>query len=710
MAQPKDYIYHLTDEMGRTYYTDANGDVQLSSSPIALKYTPDGWQQKSIKYARNLETFATFRTFTTPLKYVIDSAKIVRYHLYTFGTEAKLYQTIHRLDKSFGGKWDYVFFYRGELDLSQFNDTDTSIEVTIMEGDLIKLYNANRGTNYEIDIDVPEAVTIKHDGIDLQKKGFFIIPTEVGIRKSIYGTNWFAPVSYVNSEGKAIGIQYQAQEIMSVSNFSFDDKKNSTNSMLFGDLNVSNVVMATVSGRIRFKCNENGPGLGFRMRFLSSDQTVANQNGYQVFGVTPVPGNVYDYTFSYNIPVSNGTKLHLEGIYIGVTGAIDIEIEFLEGTEINTQFTNRYRETFMKGLRPAYIGQKLLDKMTETTGVYTFNSTYLSTVWDNLIMLSGDSVRGIAGAKLKLSFDDFYSAYNVPANLCAGIRYQSLYVEEKEKAFQPVIQQALGEVSKLKISGAKEFQYNVVRIGYQDTTTEDVNGRDEFNVTQSYTSPITRAKKTLDLVTDTIASMYEIEITRIKLDGLNTTDSDKDERRFFIHVETAPTAGIPGEPATYYKLLRPAYDSVTGLLSPSTAFNMELHPELCLYRHGNFLHGVYYWQDANNLKYQTSNKNGNVKVVKNGQQYIGTKTISIGGLAPALFIPITFECESPIGDTFMQAMEAGPDGTFSFLYGGEPYYGFVMNVGVQPANKPAQQSTLLCSPVTNIQQLITMSR
>jgi hypothetical protein len=285
-----------------------------------------------------------------------------------------------------------------------------------------------------------------------------------------------------------------------------------------------------------------------------------------------------------------------------------------------------------------------------------------------------------------------------------------LYVEKKENAFQATIQQALGRVSKMEPESATEFQYNVVKIGYPDTNTEDVNGRDEFNVTVVYTSPITRTNKVLDLVSKVIASMYEIELTRINLDGKTTTDDENDSRAFFLHVEKTATAGTGDEPATYYKLLRPVYDSVTDLISPATAFNMELHPELCLRRHGNFLRSLFYWQDAGYLVRETSKKNDKVTVIKAGQTYIGNKTIRIGTLDPALFIPITFKVEGPMPMTIIDTMDAGPDGTFSFVYGNDTYYGYPMEVGIQPANRPAQETTLLCSPQTTITQLITMKR
>lgn len=708
MAQPPEWLYCLTDEQGRSYYVD-NGIVQQPvSTPMPLPVTPDGWQGKTIKYGRNTRYWSVFRTFTTPLKYVKQAALIVRDRWIRSGSEDKLYQVIHRLDKSFLGGWKHKFFYKGQLDLSKVKDSDNNIAVNIMEGGLSKFINANENTEYELDINVPDAVDIKHDGLELSKQGAFSLVQDFEIKKSDTSTNIFLPVIFINEEGKASGITFSDQEIQSVGGLSFNDKINQTNTLADTSADTSPIVCEIV-GTIKFECTVNSVPLGFRARFLTSGLTIPTQDAYQIFGLIPVAGSSYTFNISTTITMQPNEKLHLEGIFFGgITGSIDIGIRFLEGTEFFIKFKNRYKTTFIKGLRPAYVAQKLIDKMTG--GGYAFNSTLLSTEWENLLLTSGDAIRGFADAKLKISWADFYDSYNVPCNLSSGIRSQASYIEKKENAFQANILQDLGRVSKMDPESATEFQYNVVKIGYPDSNTEDVNGRDEFNVTVVYTSPITSNNKTLDLVSKIIASMYEIELTRINLDGKTTTDDENDSRSFFLHVEKTATAGTGDEPAIYYKLLRPVYDSVTGLISPSTAFNMELHPELCLRRHGNFLRSVFYWQDSKDLVRETSKKNDKVVVIKAGQTYIGNKNIRISTLDPALFIPIIFKVEGPMPMSIIDTMDAGPDGTFSFLYGDDTYYGFPMEVGIQPATRATQETTLLCSPQTNINQLITMKR
>jgi hypothetical protein len=696
MAQPKDELYCITDEQGRCAINN-NGTVQFVSTITPLPVSPDGWQEKSIKYARNMVNFGMWRTFTNPLKYVKDAAYIIRDQLYRFGTERKLYQVIHRLDKRFGGSWIHRLFYKGELDLSQAEDTDTAMQVNIMEGDLIKLFKANENTAYEIDIDVPEAVTIQMDGHFLNEKQNFLIPGGIS-----FTGNHIPYVSFINKEGNAFG----------VAPYTVNGKTGTPNVTTSPDFFLASTIQSVaignlLEGSVTFSTTNHGGPFSYTLIMQYSSGlivTLATISGSAV-------GDTYTLPFSYQIDLLDGEEYFLYALSSGTP------INYID-SEFFVSFKSRYKTTYIKGLRPAYVAQKLLDKITG--GGYTFNSTYLSTEWENLLITSGDGIRaygstgalnpGFTAPKLKISWSEFYEGYNVPCNLSSFIRNQILNVEKKEDVFKPTIQQAMGEVTDLVVNTAKDFHYNVVKVGYPNTDTEGVNGRDEFNVTQTYTSPITRVSKVYELISKIIASMYEIEITRINLDGKTTTDDNNDNRNFFLHVEKTSTTGSGTQPATFYKLLRNTYTSVSGLLNPASSFNLELHPELCLYRHGNMLRSIFYWQDAKDLVFQTSDKNGNVTVMNGAAKYIGNKNIRIGILSAPLFIPLTLKYSSPMPYDFVQTMDSGPDGTFSIQYGGNALYGFPLDVGIQPANRPAQESTLLCSPQTDILKLITISR
>lgn len=710
MAQPKDTLEFLTDSQGRSYRVH-NGMVgDPVNTPTFLPESPDGWQEVSIKYQRSDKYFGLFRMFSTPLKFVRNGALIIRSRLYNKWIEDKLYYVMHRLDKTFGGGWIHRFLYRGELDLAQVNDEDTHVEVNIMEGDLVKMVKANESTTYEIDINVPEAITVKMDGakLSITKRFIVINPTyphglnntvkEMIPMQDIESDGNFFNASFVSEAGSISDADYS---FIQGEDLSTSDKYNglTENGITFTAVRMTGTIGKFIVGGIF------GARVGFDVKIETNTGRVIN-----VFTVQHEFANVNE---KWKFDISSGPIALLPGerfFVYQVPNAFQSNNAWNYEDDVIFEYKglDQYKTTYIKALRPAYVAQKLLDKMTG--GGYSFSSIYLNTVWENLLTTSGDAIRGFDNPKLKLSWVDFFTSYNVPCNLSSGIRNNVLFIERKQAVYQSTIQQHLGDATGLSIEVSKDLLCNSLKIGYPNTDTEEVNGRDEFNVTQTYTSPLTRVTKVLELVSKIRGSMYEIELTRINLDGRTTTDDSNDNSPFFLHVEKTATIGTGTEPSTFYKLLREIYTSISGIIDPATAFNIGISPKRCLIAHGNYLRSIFYGMEGGKLIFQTSDKNSELITIKDGTTISEKGDIVIGELEAPLFIPLEFKFTSPMAANIIEVMEAGPDGTFSFTYDGATLYGFPLEVGIQPANRPAQETTLLCSPQTDLTKLITYGR
>src|SRR5215467_9629295 len=135
MPQPKNSLYFLQNAAG-LFYSVVNRVVSTTGTPTPLPTHPDGWQDASIKFTREFKYFGVLRTFSTPLKFVKEAARIIRDRVWNTAAafEDRLFLVITMLDKTFGGGWIYQPFYRGELDLSQVNDQDFYVECNVLEG------------------------------------------------------------------------------------------------------------------------------------------------------------------------------------------------------------------------------------------------------------------------------------------------------------------------------------------------------------------------------------------------------------------------------------------------------------------------------------------------------------------------------------------------------------------------------------------------
>lgn len=175
------------------------------------------------------------------------------------------------------------------------------------------------------------------------------------------------------------------------------------------------------------------------------------------------------------------------------------------------------------------------------------------------------------------------------------------------------------------------------------------------------------------------------------------------------NINSSPnTSTISAAPSTVvYNYLRPAYDSITGLLDPESAYNTLISPMNCLRNHGDELRSYLPFQEGNKLVYETSSQTPKLKTVKGGVTIDETADVVIGTLDAPLFVPVDFEFSAPMKREIIDAMKINPDGTFSFSdEEDEMYYGFAKSISIQPANRPAQDTVLICSPQTDLSKLI----
>lgn len=85
----------------------------------------------------------------------------------------------------------------------------------------------------------------------------------------------------------------------------------------------------------------------------------------------------------------------------------------------------------------------------------------------------------------------------------------------------------------LKYSVDKGQIYSAVKIGYDKKNYESINGRDEFNFNNTYSTGCTVNEKTLSMLSKYRADCYGIEFA-VQKQGEETTDSTSDKDVFFI--------------------------------------------------------------------------------------------------------------------------------------------------------------------------------
>lgn len=683
----KKWLYFLVDEQGRSYKT-SNGVVSKVSQPTPLPNTVDGWQDISIGWERNLNRFGIVRNFSLPLGFVKAANYILRTIALTGTVETGVFLLIKNLTLDLAAgtyRFIYRYFYKGELDLTTVELDDEKSTVQIMEGGLTKLLAANESTVYEFDLDTdPEAITVKTNGYVLRiTANYAAIPQDITLNN-----DYFFPMAYLGSDqvtDPTIVHQTAYYESLASSD-PLDDGEN-----FFVRIDPVRIQSFRMYGE--FKIN-NTAGINRNFGFQIRSQTDVY---YSSGTVSYAPGQ-HTIVFDQVITIPGTTVVPQAFFILIIPGQSSIDIE---RSEMFVQYDYRYIETDTKGFTPDVMLRKIVGRITGNEA--NAESTFFQSNKD-IVITSGDELRQITGSKIKTSLKEFFESYNTWYNLGMGVEQKKIRIEAKSYLFNSTATPFhLGKAKKLKVSFASDLFFNVLKVGYQPQDVNEAWGRFEFNNTSSFTSPITKVVKEFLLISSYRADVSGIETTRINLEGKTTTDANTDNNVFALKIDIA-NPNIDGS----YNLLRVAYDSMLGIPTESqaTIFNVELSPKRILKTHGNWLRSILYGFETDKLRFQTTQKNRELRTVLAGVTIDEDADEIIGNLAAPLFKPyyIEFECQSPVG--IVDALETNPNQPFSFEWEGETFVGFLIKAGIAPDSNKEQTIKLLAAPQTDILKLI----
>ena len=697
--ETREWLYYLLNKNGLSYYMQ-NGILQLSAVPKPLRYTPDGWQDINIGYERSLELWGNNRNYTLPNNFVLDGMEILRQIFHTKNIEETVYLLIQKqvlIMDPLEYYFFYKYFYRGELDMSTGKDQDTKFTITIMEGGLSKSFKAYENAKYEID---PTDVIVKMDGIVFRGTKRFAV-LEAAYPHGVYGVSIEVqeqiPMLALNSEGNFF-------------NWFFADPVSSTTDVNLGYLTLYDYVNDP-ENRSNGKVTADSD-TSFRMYGTIKKTQVGgifNGNfGYQVRAVTTT-GRYFDlfnlqHTFSFNgdtwafdftsnvFTLLNGEKFY---VYITPISGTNNAFEFMDDVRFEYHTRDVYKTTYIKAKRAINVYKDLIQLVSGQTGLAV--SSLLDSK-QNYVITCGDAVRGLEGAKIKTSPDDFREFIDVVENVGMGIIQGLMYLEKKVFFLQDANVIDLGIVKLNAIEKAKELFGSTFNIGYKRNNSDDVNGKYSFNNTAYYTLPIQRVNTSIERITDYITDPYVIELYRANLDGKTTTDSSKDTSVIALNIDydnpqtlAVDTDGLPAG-TIYYNLKRVLYDSSDGVNDINKLYNIEdFSPRRLMEKWMNYLDSILSGFEGQDIVFRTADENRNLKTVKAGVTYDEDSNVQIGN-AVKLFKPVTFDITPKTRVDIIELLEANPNRCFQFtLENGLQYRGFNLKVGVA-ANSLKEES------------------
>lgn len=732
------------------YYIDSNGDLADTTTKTELPQAPSGWEQQSLTWERGFTYYGVFTNYSNPLRFVRDGAKILLNLYYNYGVEANCELLIEKLNTTVA-TWGYEEYYSGDIDFSKLKQIKDYVEVPIMERDFLAEMKAKENSMLEIPVYTnPDSVWVKMDGLLQTAIGDFTSIDQPRydngnidsfgeshgglniIRKALPTLLFYGNLrGYSNGDISVKGNNY----INPVNRF----PASTGNSGVFDNTLEPYYVLENVSTQDTYEINLSGV-----VDMDVVNNSVGSDNCTPIIGVWQTLSNIVitDTTVGTGVSVSPNPTVYQNQvieftdtitlmpnekmyIYIGMNHTVfpsSVASMHFNSFELTINWLNKVRDSFIKCLPASSVLESLVDNIKSTT---TVENTPCDE-FEGYLLTSGDAIRGLINSVLKTSFSDYYNAHNCMFN--SAFSYDKVSDEvrflNKYEVFD-LVETILdiGEVNNIEVTPLTSEMFSRLKIGYKDYSYDEVNGKDEFNTSTEWQSGVKRVTNERNLISPYRADMYGIESVRANPFNKTTADSDMDNDVFWIHADMSAVAGqIPagydGAGEDYYDLYRDSGLTITGLVSPTTAYNIDFSPKRRIYAHGYWIKSATYYPSTTDiLTFNTSGKttNGNVAMEtddgvtiineKSSVPYSSLPDTDEGTPRSEIFYPIIFTVDTKIPLNIKTIMN-NPYREISFRYKGNTYYGWLLSVSDSPSFKPKQTYKLICSPTTDINTLI----
>lgn len=181
-------------------------------------------------------------------------------------------------------------------------------------------------------------------------------------------------------------------------------------------------------------------------------------------------------------------------------------------------------------VRPVVLAQALLDKMTSGVTVVVEADTAGTLAKTRLV--AAETMRSIPLAKMYATFKDFAGWMEAVFGYTYKIEGSTLTFTHRSNVFTNSVSKVVEEIRDVKYSVNDSLIYSNVEAGYAKKEYNEIDGREEKNFTNYYTSPFTVTDNKLELQSKFRADEYGIEFTLQKRD--NETQDDKADNDVFV--------------------------------------------------------------------------------------------------------------------------------------------------------------------------------
>lgn len=637
-----------------------------------LQHAPIGWEDMEFN-GEKVELYKVIRrSFSVNnLKFVADGADILAAVFFSEGIDGNAQLIVDEFNTD---TYLYENIVTNDFDFSLFdkNEAENQVSIKTIDRGVSANLIAHDTTVYEVPLDNnEEAITVNIGSLAVDENADWVT-----VEQNAFALNNIVQPSIILQHDTT------SDELAVPNSVSYYAGPTTIGIASFVSFGANLTVNLTGSASVRLGINQNWPpntigrlfvflkdinsGTVYLLKTLYYDQTKGRfQTFYFDINKTVSVTNTtqFAYYYAYGQPIGDSPD-SAPGFFIDVK-SLNLRIQY-----------NAYEDDYLcKALRPMTLLRSLIQQINPGIDVETTSNILSRPPWNRLCVTSGDSLRAIPGAVIKTKLEDYFVSYDSQLNLGLDA-YDNKIVVEKYSFFRNQFKRKLqlGEVKNLVFDPDLTYAYSSISVGYDNQEYRTLNGRDEQNTLESWSTSNNRVQ-----TVKTIKSVYRADsrgIDQLIIDNRQnqTSDTKSDNEIFFLYVKENPE-----EDGTYKPEGVEIYANVEGLASVDRSYNTILSPRHMLQRHGDELSIPMALSQKGTLKFQSSAKNANMVLTNfDGTKFIEKADINYADISNPISLPVVATFETSITNKkFKDFLEDKTNyGYIEFQYKGKIYQGF----------------------------------
>jgi hypothetical protein len=705
MQQFKYYIRKKSIINYLYYSVDNAGVVVTNTTPTPLVYSPDGWQDSVVEIKKGFVYHGLFTNYSQPFKLVKDGAKILKQILYVDGYDKYEFQVLsYNPDPVV---CDYEPIYIGDISYSTISIVSDYVEFMCEQQGLLQKVKAYENTKYDID---EGSVKVKLEGI-LQK----------GISYHNIGqtTNDLGISSGSSTAGKLVVFESTNYEFEGYNSgeFIFFDNTDNSNGFQVTHAGTGNnlKLKAVINGAITVApCFDSGISttITYEAQVVNISNTLISTTvlGTRVINLTtsPITNQAFNITANVdlgNIPQDSKVRLVVKQIPSGTrTAPVAVNVSIKPNSIANFTIKSKMQPIYVKTSRSSTVFESLCTNIAGVSGTNINTLFWTNFFLDNIVLCSGNALRGVANSKITTSLKQLFEAYDMLVGAALIVTDSHIEICLKSKIYNasaPLTD--LGKVTAFKVKLLAEEMFSTLKFGYGNYSYDDINGKDEFNKERNYKLSNTVNTNTKSIVCPYRADTYGIAQIRNQFNSIDTADTADDSSIYMIHVDLTQsyTDAIEG---TYYKAYKMPAGSVANMLDNDNVINVLMSPKYSLIRNLPFIKSLCELHSATTLTNTATSKiapNGELQVTIASTVHDEATDLSTGVTNTKLFYPFVMSFELTQPNNILAIMNNAYN-EFKITYDSKEYKGFLLSISLKPGAPQRISCELLATTNNNL--------